>query len=224
LARLLRVLLHARLAAVDQTGQQLRATAAVIGRSFDFETLRATSGRSEEETVESLEQLLRQKLVLERDGIYDFSHEQLRALVYAETGLARRSLLHRCAAEAMQSHQRTPQAAGAAASRIGHRLQMAGLEAEAASYFWQAGQHAHRLYANAEALDHFETAQALGYPDAVALHEAIGDLHTLGDLLHASGQHDAAMAHLKQAVALFAEIGEITSAPQQPAVWQLVEW
>ena len=32
------------------------------------------------------------------------------------------------------------------------------------------------------------------------------------------------MAHLKQAVAIFAEIGGSESLPQQPEVWKLVEW
>ena len=50
-----RSLLQARLSAADDTGRQLLATAAVIGRSFDFDTLRAASGRSEEETIACLE-------------------------------------------------------------------------------------------------------------------------------------------------------------------------
>ncbi|HSN77047.1 MAG TPA: AAA family ATPase [Anaerolineae bacterium] len=199
-------LLHARLAAVDEAGQQLLATAAVIGRSFDFETLRATSGRSEEETVDCLEQLLRQGLVLERSDGYDFSHEQLRGLVYAETGLARRRLLHRRVAEALQRHPRASQAAGAVASQIGHHLQMAGQDAEAAGYFWQAGQHARALYANAEALAHFETALALGHPDTAALHEAIGDLHTL------AGRYSAACTAYEQTAAVVTTGDQPTSS------------
>jgi len=205
-----RDLLHARLAAVDEAGQQLLGAAAVIGRSFDFTTLRAASGRSEEETVDCLEQLLHQGLVLEQIGGYDFSHEQLRALVYAEMGLARRRLLHRRTAELMQSHLRSAQAADAAAGQIGHHLQMAGLEAEAADQFWQAGQHARRLYANAEALGHFETALALGYPDAVALHEAIGDLHTL------AGRYGAASTAYEQAAAALPQGSEPAAGRRAP--------
>ena len=197
-----RSLLHARLAAVDEAGQQLLAAAAVIGRSFDFETLRAASGRSEEETVDCLEQLLRHGLVLERGGGYDFNHEQLRGLVYAETGLARRRLLHRRVAEALQRQPRGLQNAGAAAGQIAHHLQMAGQDAEAAGFFWQAGQHARSLYANAEALAHFETALALGYPDAAALHEAMGDLHTL------AGRYGAARTAYEQAAAVLSTCGE----------------
>ena len=157
-----RSLLQARLAAADEASQQLLATAAVIGRSFDFETLRVASGRSEEETVDCLERLVRQGLVRETYPAgpfsgYDFSHELLRTLVYAETGLARRRLLHRRVAEALQRQVRTSQAAGATASPIGHHLQMAGQDEKAAGYFFQAGQHARTLDANAEALTHFET-------------------------------------------------------------------
>lgn len=193
-----RSLLQSRLARVDEAGQQLLAAGAVIGRSFDFETLRAASGRSEEEIVDSLEMLVRQGLVREaapsgRLDSYDFSHEQLRALVYAATGLARRRLLHRRVAEALQRQQRPARGPGASAGQIGHHLQLAGREQEAAGYFWQAGQHAHGLFANAEALAYFETASALGYPDAAALYEAIGDLHTL------AGRYGPARAAYEQA-------------------------
>jgi DNA-binding SARP family transcriptional activator len=204
-----RSLLQARLAQVDEAGQQLLAAGAVIGRSFDFETLRAASGRSEEEVVDSLEALVRQGLVREASpsdplDTYDFSHEQLRALVYAQTGLARRRLLHRRVAEALQRQQRPAKGPGAAAGQIGHHLQLAGREEEAAGYFWQAGQHARALYANAEALTYFETALALGYPDSAALHEAIGDLHTL------SGRYGLARSAYERAAAQ-------TMANAQPA-------
>ena len=43
------------------------------------------------------------------------------------------------------------------------------------------------------------------------------------DLLYAAGRSEEAMAHLKQAVIIFAEIG--TDAGElQPEIWKLVEW
>jgi len=207
-----RSLLHSRLAAVGEAGQQLLTTAAVIGRSFDFETLRAASGRGEEETVDCLEQLVRLGLVRETSAAaqpsYDFSHEQLRSLVYTDTGLARRRLLHRRVAEALLRQARP--ALGTAAGQIAHHLQLAGREEEAAEYFCQAGEHARTLYANAEALAYFETALALGYPDPVALHEAIGDLQTL------AGRYAAARTAYEQAAALASDIGQ--PAPRLPQI------
>lgn len=65
---------------------------------------------------------------------------------------------------------------------------------------------------------------------ALRLCAAQGDRHrqaalrnNLADLLHAAGQPEAAMAELKEAVRLFADIGEEDSR-WQPEVWKLVEW
>ena len=77
-----------------------------------------------------------------------------------------------------------------------------------------------------------ETAQAIRLTEsALTLCRAHGDRHreaallnNLADLLHANEQTEEAMAYLKQAVAIFAEIGESESLPQQPEVWKLVEW
>jgi len=53
-------------------------------------------------------------------------------------------------------------------------------------------------------------------------HEAALHNH-LADLLHADGQSEAAMVHLKQAVAIFAEVGSAAD-PTQPEIWKLTEW
>src|SRR5205823_10814329 len=197
-----RDLLQSRLSGVSEIGWQLLNTAAVIGRSFDYDTLREASGRSEEETVSALEALIDQGLVEEVQQsasdyalTYDFSHEKLRALVYEETSLARRRLLHRRVAEVLVNGMRRPResrapARGATADVIGnvvgaplagtllagqiaHHYELAGNEPAAAEYYRQAGEHARTLYANAEALSHFHRALALGHPDTAALHEAI---------------------------------------------------
>ncbi|HEX9438317.1 MAG TPA: tetratricopeptide repeat protein, partial [Roseiflexaceae bacterium] len=198
-----RDLLRSRLAAVSETGWQLLTTAAVIGRSFDFNTLRAASGRSDEETVAALEILIGQGLVAEMSGgateqalTYDFSHEKLRALVYEETSLARRRLLHRRVAEALAGHGRGQREIGALAGQIAHHYRLAGHEALAADYFKLAGDHTRALYANAEALAHFRAALALGHPATAALYTAIGDLQTL------TGEYGPALTSYETAAAL----------------------
>ncbi len=198
-----RGLLQSRLSGVNETGRQLISAAAVIGRSFDFDTLREASGRSDEETVTALEHLIARGLVaeVERDDgagalAYDFSHEKLRALVYAETSLARRRLLHRRVAEALVNRSRSgPHARPALAGLVARHYQLAGQAAEAAHYFKLAGEHARTLYANAEALAHFRAALALGLPETAALHEIIGDLQTL------SGDYGAALTSYETAAA-----------------------
>jgi len=182
-----RDLLQARLALVDETAGQVLTTAAVIGRSFDYDTLREASGRGEEETVAALEQLIAQGLIQELHNgaaygarpTYDFYHEKLRALVYEQISLARRRLLHRRVAEALVNHMRSSIDRGPLAGLIAYHYQLAGQDAAAAEQFALAGEHARRLYANADALAHFQSALALGHPQVSALHEAVGDLHTL---------------------------------------------
>ena len=46
--------------------------------------------------------------------------------------------------------------------------------------------------------------------------------NNLADLLHLAGDRDEAMTHLKQAVAIFAEIGE--PGTLEPEIWKLVAW
>jgi DNA-binding SARP family transcriptional activator/Tfp pilus assembly protein PilF len=220
-----RDLLHGRLGTVGETGWQLLNTAAVIGRSFDFDTVREASGRSEEEAVAALEELTDKGLVEEvktvGDGApaYDFGHEKLRALVYEETSLARRRLLHRRVAEALARRARRRREAGPLAAQISHHYRLAGRDAEAADFSMLAGEHARALYANREALFHFRAALALGHPDAAGLHEAAGDLHTLlGEYAEALASYEAAAAH--------AEAGRLTEIERKLGdVYQrLGEW
>jgi DNA-binding SARP family transcriptional activator len=200
-----RDLLHTRLADLGEASRQLLATAAVIGRSFDFDILREASGRGEDEALTALEDLLAAGLVREMAGgasggaaEYDFGHEKLRALVYEETSLARRRILHRRVADALAARAagRGGRSVPPPAGQIARHYQLAGRDAEAATYYAQAGEHARRLYANAEALAHFEAALALGYANPGALHEAGGDVHTL------LGSYAAAVASYEAAAAL----------------------
>lgn len=204
-----RALLRSRLGAVSETGWQILTTAAVIGRSFDFEALREVSGRGEEEAVSALEELAARGLVREADEtrdasrvlneralLYDFTHDKLRALVYEETSLARRRLLHRRVAEALAARARGAQAEGDLSGQIAAHYLKAGSDTQAATYYQLAGERARALYANREALAQFQNALALGHPDAAGLHLRIGDLHTL------LGDYPAAIASYETAAAL----------------------
>jgi predicted ATPase/DNA-binding SARP family transcriptional activator len=195
-----RDLLRSRLREVSETGRQLLHAAAVIGRSFDFDTLHQASGRSEEEAVTALEELIALGIVAEMRGgnsaqtlTYDFSHEKLRGLVYEETSLARRRLLHRRVAEALAGRSRGHNEAGSLAGQIAHHYRLAGNEEAAAEHYRLAGEHARRLYANTEALAHLQTALAFGHPDVAGLHEVVGDVHTL------LGEYGAALASYERA-------------------------
>ena len=193
----MRDLVEARLGGLGAMERQLVETAAVIGRSFGFDTVRATSGRSDEETVDGLEGLVTHGLVREAPGpepAYDFTHQKLRALVYDEVGPARRRLLHRRVAEALARRERGDDGA----ALIAQHLRLGGDAGGAAREHRRAGEHAASLLAHANALEHLEAALALGYPDAAGLQERIGDLRTLvGDYARALAAYEAAAAHAR---------------------------
>ena len=156
-----RELLAARLDGLGEAASQLLTAAAVIGRSFDVDTLRNASGRGEDETVAGLEELTRRGLIVEREPGYDFSHDKLLALAYERTSLARRRLLHRRVAEQL--------AAGRGdAGLIALHLLAAGLTSEAADAFRERGRPGEPLHAYSEALDAYRSAIALGHGDPAA--------------------------------------------------------
>jgi predicted ATPase len=191
-------LLRTRLLTVGEAAGQVLAAAAVVGRSFDFDTVRAASGRGEEETLTALEELMSRGLIREVGSAvggapaYDFDHDKLRTLVYEETSLARKRLLHRRAAVALAGQARGREA-DALAGQIARHHRLAGEDDEAARFYRLAGDYARSLHANSDALTHYEEALALGHPDASALHEAIGDLRTR------AGEYGAALASYEAA-------------------------
>jgi DNA-binding SARP family transcriptional activator/predicted ATPase len=184
-----RELLRSRLATVSEGAGQLLAAAAVIGGSVEVETLRDTSGRSDEEVVSGLEELSERGLLVEQADGYDFTHDKLRELVRDQTSLARSRLLHRRAAEARASR-------GGDAAIVAYHHREAGHAREAAIAYCAAAERALSLYAYAESLDHFRAALALGHPEPATLHEAIGDIHTT------RGEYRAALAAYETAAAL----------------------
>ena len=189
-------LMHRRLARLAERERQILTTAAVIGRSFSFDTVRDASGRSEEETVSAVEVLVESAVlrpVAESSGAaptYDFAHERLRSFVYDSLDASRRRLLHRRIAESLSRAPATP--AGQAAQ---HYL-LAGDNERAAQLFEAAGQDARSLHAYVEAIGHFRAAIAAGHDAPAALHRQLGELLVLG------GSYQAALSSLQLAAAL----------------------
>ena len=205
-------LLRERIASVGETAAQVLSAAAVIGRSFDLGTLRHASGRSEEETVDAVEELVRRGIVRETGTpptgaiTYDFRHGRLRDSAYEATSLARRRLLHRRTADALRLDL-----AGAGRDDVGRFDLIAGHEraagrtAEAAEAYREAADRAEAVFANGEAIADLEAALALGDPDGADLRARIGELRAR------LGEYPRAIAELETAASL-------ASAQQLPAI------
>ncbi len=199
----LRAMLQARLANLSAVTYQTLQAAAVIGRSFESELLQSVSGRTVDEAILGIEELIAQNLIRELPiqaalnpsaARYDFKQEQIRAMVLEEISLIRLRLLHRRTAEAMVEQTRL-QGTRNQSGQIAYHYQQAGLTEQAAEYYFLAGELARAIHANADALIHFQTALALGYPKKSNVLVELGDLHTLnGDYPQAVQQYEAAAA------------------------------
>ncbi len=196
-------LLRERVGSVSETAAQILTAAAVIGRSFDLATVRAASGRSEEETVEAMDEVVRRGLVREMpEGAalsvrYDFAHGRIRDVVYEATSQARRRLLHRRIAEALRlSHGVSSLDDLARHALIARHERAAGRPEEAAEAFVEAADRAEAVFANQEAIDFLAAAIALGYVGRPLLHARIGELHAR------LGEYPAAITALETAAAL----------------------
>jgi DNA-binding SARP family transcriptional activator/tetratricopeptide (TPR) repeat protein len=249
-------LLRTRLGTVGEAAGQILAAAAVVGRSFDFDTVRTASGRGEEETLDALEELISHGLIREVGAAgatpsYDFDHDKLRTLVYEETSLARKRLLHRRTAAALAGGARGREA-NSLAGQIARHHRLAGQDTEAARYYLLAGDYARSLHANSEALSHYGEALALGHPDATTLHEAIGDLktrtgeygaalasyeaaassagpedlaeieHKIGNVHARRGERDLARLHYESALNEYSQTGSETELARLYADWSLL--
>ena len=225
-----RLVWQAQVNALDEIARQLLSTAALIGRSFDYVILKEASGRSDLETVNGLETLLSNNLIVECNQLatacestYDFAHEKLRQLILQEISLARRQLLHRRIAEALLNAARGRREQGKVAAQVAFHLQQAGQNSQAAEYFKQAGEQSRLLYANRAALVHFQAALAAGYPDSAGLHEIIGDLYTLlGEYTAAIHSYETAAAFCAtpQIARLEHKLGKVLARKGE---WQLAE-
>jgi tetratricopeptide (TPR) repeat protein len=184
--------------------------------------VRQASGRGNEETVDALEELVANGVVRETPGpepAYDFSHQKLRALVYDQTSLARRRLLHGRVAAALSRRQPGEESAALVASH----LRLAGDQTGAAERYRVAAEHAASLHAHADALEHLEAALALGGPDAAELHERIGDIRTLtGDYGGALASYESAAAQCEP-TALAAIEHKLGDVHHRRGEWELAE-
>lgn len=171
---------------------QVLTTAAVLDGMCDGPLLRGTSGRTDDEIVDAVEELVGARLLREEpDGHLGFTLDVLESATYESTSLIRRRLLHRRAAEALSARPRARTDTRLATAVAGH-LRMAGAD-EAADWYRISGDLARAVFADAEAVIAFENAIALGHPD-------VGGLHlSLGELAMARGDYPTATRELRAA-------------------------
>jgi DNA-binding SARP family transcriptional activator len=93
----------ARLALLSEEARAAAEVAAALGRDFRFDILAQASDLEESALVRALDELWRRHIVrVQADERWDFSHDRIREVAYAGIGPARRRLIHRRIAQAME--------------------------------------------------------------------------------------------------------------------------
>jgi tetratricopeptide (TPR) repeat protein len=166
-------MLEGRLARLTSPARAVIESAAVIGQGFDFGLLRRVSELDEGVTINALDELWHARMIHERGGRYDFSHDKLREATFFGISPIRLRWLHQRVAEALEMDKEN-----AEYPRIAEHFERAGLQNSALDYYVRAAGQARELFATAEALEHLQHAILLETrPDALAnLHEQRGDL------------------------------------------------
>jgi DNA-binding SARP family transcriptional activator len=184
-------LVRSRLDRLSDFARQVLQAAAVLGPDFDFATLRRTSGRGEEETLDALDELLNAAVLIERAGRYAFSHPLVGEVVRAGMSKARRAFLHRRAAEALEAAYagRLPPVA----AQLSQHYEAAGDPARAATYADMAARRALELAAPSEAAELRRRALALGPTPARRL-EVGRALQRLGEVAEARSSFEVALS------------------------------
>jgi len=189
----------ARLAQLSPAAREVTSVAAVIGRAFTFAVLARASGREEDALVEELDELWQKRIIRQQGAgtsdAYDFSHDKLREGAYMALSSARRRLLHRRAAEALEALHASN--LDTVSGQLAAHYEHAGLLQQAISYYRRAGEVARQVYANTEALTYFQRALALlerivpGASQQQWLREMTAQFHEqVGDTFELTGQYE----------------------------------
>ena len=155
----LRLVIGRRLARITNLTQKSLGTAAVIGRSFTFELLEASTRTDPDSLLDSIEEAEKAGLISSTvqypEARFKFSHELIRQAVVGRLSAARRQRIHldiadaieRLYANALEDH----------ASDLAHHLWRAGAAAEidkTVRYLAMAAKQAITRSANLEAIEH----------------------------------------------------------------------
>jgi DNA-binding SARP family transcriptional activator len=149
-----RAVIGGRLDRLSARARELLAVAAIIGREFDFSLLQRACGLDEPAAAEGVEELVRRRILHGVGPQLDFAHDRLREVAYGRILPARRTLLHRAVAEAMErADDRDPHHGS-----LGVHYRLGGIWDKAVAHLRQAASRASDYSAHREAVAHLEQA------------------------------------------------------------------
>ena len=106
----------------EQSNEVLR-TAAVLGKTFCFDELKAAAGKTSDDDalLDALDEAVGAQLIVAAgEDAFTFTHDKIREVLYEELNPIRRRRLHRLAAEGLESHRQC------AVEKLAHHYIQAG--------------------------------------------------------------------------------------------------
>ncbi len=194
----LQSLLAARIDRLEEETRQILQMASVIGRSFYQRVLLTIGGQNNgagEGIERGIDHLLQLKMIREAARMpeleYKFSNPLTQEVAYQTILLKQRRFFHRQVAEAIQTL--FPEQLAELSFQLAFHYRESGEFAIAIKYFAMAGETAFRLYANNEAVAHYDQALAL-LPKADVSSELLREVYAnRGRALELITDYDAAV-------------------------------
>jgi len=152
-------LIALRLDTLPGAARQVLQSAAVLQPEIDIALLYHISGHADEATTDAIEALVKAGLLREHQGRYEFGHPLIAHVVDTEMSRARKTLLHRRVAEALE--QLAAERPAEVSGQLARHFREAGDANRAAHYAELAGDRALNLAAPVEAANFYEQALAL---------------------------------------------------------------
>ena len=200
----------ARLDRLEEPARWTAQVASVEGRIFEFDVLAHVDMEHRGDLPPCLARLQQHEIVRETQRApnltYTFRHAMMHEVCYNSLLARVRRTFHRRIAEYLESTRSDESDYPV----VAHHAFLGQDWPRALRYQLLAGEQARRLYANLNAIDHFEKAAecAANLPPGETLAQRLEIDLAQGELLTMTGQYDHALGHLNSARALAVERGD----------------
>ncbi|MEO5653304.1 MAG: AAA family ATPase [Marmoricola sp.] len=148
-----------RLARVPDPARQVLQLASAVGGPFTLELLAEASDQSADAVVEAVDDLWRRRILVQRGDSYAFGHSLLREAAYATVTPARRWLLHRRLAQALELLYSAR--LDSVAAELAEQYDKSGQGERAIPFYDRAARQATSVFAHADAVRLWQRAREL---------------------------------------------------------------